>query len=583
MGYDSAMRHSMEGGAAFSPYSANVGGYGSPQRGAYAGDGLGVTWVEDLEPKCSLWKYKCPLSEIRELDSVNSKYSDEFTVAGVPWRMHLQQRTDQQTGAVYLAIHLQCVHTHQGGTYGHFKISIVNRDPEKSKGKNFHCHFKKPGSAWGLHHFVKLEQLLNPDHGFIERNDGAVDTVGIEILLKVIDPGVDGTYVFGQLPKPTKSASNKQVINAKLQWPEEEFTDMSFVLSTGEAIRAHKCIISTRTPAFLDGDTDTVTLPDRMNRTVFELFLRYTYAEELPDGRQDPETLIDLYQLAAEHGFVGLARKCLDVVQPLITGRNVLELIASDNVLDIINDSDKTTDSPLQLIFLRVLTSSYDELIQDPRFDNIPGKLNRKLSLIMRSKADLGDITFNPATPERSLSQDMNTLVKNGVFSDMEVTLPQGKTLALHKVVLMNRASQTQHWEGNSYRFPDKEEYAFTDETYTSFFEAMYRGTIEAEGEVITPELITLTLKMDGELALTNPDLKKESEIWITANNCLPLYVLAVKHEVQSLADTAKAMLAKSFLEKVREEPDQVWRLMEELSKEGLLELFKSFSQHLLH
>ena len=186
-------------------------------------------------------------------------------------------------------------------------------------------------------------------------------------------------------------------------------------------------------------------------------------------------------------------------------------------------------------------------------------------------QADLGEIAFNPLIQERTLSQDLNTLAKAGsAYSDMEVILPGGTSMPLHKVVLMNRAQQTQHWEvcekqafctqnihhtapqGASYQFPSEEQYAFDDSTYRQFFESLYRGTLECEGgEHVTPELITLTLKMDGELELNNPDLKKEAEAYVTPQNCLELYVLAVKHEVQSLADTSKVLLSKTFLDKV--------------------------------
>eukprot|EP01063_Lacrimia_lanifica_P004001 TRINITY_DN12232_c0_g1_i1.p2 TRINITY_DN12232_c0_g1~~TRINITY_DN12232_c0_g1_i1.p2 ORF type:complete len:592 (+),score=268.61 TRINITY_DN12232_c0_g1_i1:58-1833(+) len=570
----------------YSPFGG--AGYASPHRSGksqYMAEGLGMSLVEELEPKCSLWRYRCPVSEIRELDSVNSKYSDEFSVAGVPWRMHLQQRTDQQNGVVYLAVHLQCVSTHANGTYGHFKISVNNRDAEKSKGKNFHCHFKKAGSAWGLHHFIQIERLLNSEVGFIERFEVApgqiIPCVSIEILLKVIDPGVDGTYVFGQLPKPSKSSSSKPKINARLQWPAEEHTDMQFSLSSGEVIRAHKCIISTRCPKFFqdDAEVDSIAL-EKTNKVVFELFLRYVYSEEVPEGRLEPETLIEVYQLAAEHGFVNLAKKCLELVQPLITGRNVLDMIASPTVLEVLTDPE---DSPLQLIFLRVLTTNYDDLIQDFRFETIPGKVHRKLSLIMRSKADLGEIAFNSAIVERTLSQDLNALAKSGSYSDMEVILPGGASMPLHKVVLMNRATLTQHWEGAAYQFPGEEQYSFDDDTYRHFFESMYRGTIESEeGDAVTPELITLTLKMDSELGLNNPELKRECDAYVTAQNCLELYVLSVKHEVQALTDTSKVLLAKNFLDKVRHQPDQVWRLVDELPRHGLLELFRGHTSHLL-
>eukprot|EP00755_Sulcionema_specki_P018815 Sspe_Gene.67854::Locus_40019_Transcript_1_1_Confidence_1.000_Length_1186::g.67854::m.67854 len=367
-------------GHSYSPYSA---GYASPPRKGYHAEGLGITKVEDLEPKCSLWRYRCPIAEIQDLQSVNSKYSDEFVVADVPWRVHLQQRTDPQTSVMYLAIHLQCVTTQAGGTYGHFKISVVNRDYEKSKGKNFHCHFKKPGSAWGLHHFIQLERLLNSDVGFVERYETQhgeiIPCVVIEILLKVIDPGLDGTYVIGQLPKPSRALHSRPSVNARLQWPDEDFADITFRTVDGE-IRAHKCIVASRCPRLMEGEGDAVELPPSINRAVFEMFLKYVYTEDSPEPHMaNPEMLIDLYGLAHENEYYQLAEKCLSMVGPLITPHNVLELVLKKRV-------ELERDGTLQIVFLRVLTTHYDQLIEDPRFEEIPGKMNRKMSLIMRSK-----------------------------------------------------------------------------------------------------------------------------------------------------------------------------------------------------
>ena len=137
--------------------------------------------------------------------------------------------------------------------------------------------------------------------------------------------------------------------------------------------------------------------------------------------------------------------------------------------------------------------------------------------------------------------------------------------------------------QGSSHQLPAGPEYEFSDSTYVQFFEALYRGTIDSpQGEPLTPELITLTLKMDEELQLTNPNLRKECEAAIGPQSSLPLYVLASKHQVPSLADTSKALLSRSFLDKLREEPERVWEFMEELSKQGIMDLFKAFTQHII-
>eukprot|EP01065_Artemidia_motanka_P032929 TRINITY_DN3990_c0_g1_i1.p1 TRINITY_DN3990_c0_g1~~TRINITY_DN3990_c0_g1_i1.p1 ORF type:complete len:576 (+),score=221.00 TRINITY_DN3990_c0_g1_i1:75-1802(+) len=565
----------------YSPYAIN-----SPSTMQAGGECMGIRKVEDLEHKCALWRYRCTENEIRDLEHVNSKYSDEFIVADVPWRVHLQQRTDPQTNVLYLAVHLQCVHTQQGGTYGHFKLTICNRENEKSKGKNFHCHFKKPGSAWGLHHFIQMDRLLGAEGGFTERFEDpssgqVIPCVVIDVLLKVIDPGLDGTYVIGQLPKPTRVLS-AVTVNAKLQWPVDREADLYFQFASGgQPLAAHRCVVQARCPKLMeqeerqeDASKLVVNLPEHMTRDVFEMFLRFVYTEEGPEGKgAGAHVLIDLYRLASDAEYYTLAEKCLLLAAPLVSAQNVLELISTRH-------SDH--DEPLNIVFLRVLAAHYDQLIEDPSYEEIPGKLNRKLQLVMRGKETLGDVRL-PHDQGRTLSNDLGNLVRHETYADIDVMLPgSGQAIRLHKVVLQNRAVACSKWQGPTYEFPNDQEYCFSDESYRAFFAALYRGTLEStDGSQVTPELIALTLKMDEDLQLTG-DLRKECDAWVSPQNCLPLYVLSQRHNVMQLSETSKALLARSFMDKMRSEPDHVWQLLNELPRDGVLSLFKSFANHML-
>lgn len=200
----------------------------------------GVSKIADFDSTCALWRYRCPVADIEQLPVLGSKYSPEFVVGGVPWRIHLQQRTETESQRVYLAVHLQCLTQNPAGTYGHFKLTVCNEQPEGAKSKNFHCHFKKSGSAWGLHHFILLDRLLQPDAGFIyfgTSSDGAFQdfsspgrtsgarraTAGgagmappcivIDALIRVVEPDADGTYNLGTLPKVDQLQQQQQPLS----------------------------------------------------------------------------------------------------------------------------------------------------------------------------------------------------------------------------------------------------------------------------------------------------------------------------------------------------------------------------------
>eukprot|EP00758_Cryptobia_borreli_P004006 Tbor_TRINITY_DN4119_c0_g1::TRINITY_DN4119_c0_g1_i1::g.26441::m.26441 len=405
--------------------------------------------LEKFSESCALLRYHVPIDVIEGLQFEGSKYSPEFDVGDIPWRMHLQHRA-APTNEVYLAVHLQCLGA--VGAYGHFRIVVCNRDPAAAKAKTFHCHFKKSGSAWGLHHFIQLDKLLNPDFGYINESFGEsgrrMHTIAIDVVVKVLQPGPDGTYALGNLPpspktfllraatntsihhqSPIRSGSNTMVnqdhsklsihvtgnpysylphsqftnqgrdlaiiqdpasnlhIKAPLVFPYEHLEslcDMSFD-DNGSKIMAHRCVIAARMAAIIPEELmpleEGITIPIGDSIDVFTAFLRYVYTEDYPEqGVLRPEALLDLYLLGSRCQFYDLCGVCLKYVRLLLTAENILPIVLTKYSIG---------DEVLNALYLRVLLDNYDSLIQDKRFEDIPGHLFRRLSLILREKERL--------------------------------------------------------------------------------------------------------------------------------------------------------------------------------------------------
>jgi len=550
--------------------------------------------VEDIEPKCSLFRYRCPISDVIDLEHTNSKYSPEFSIGGVLWRVHLQQRVEPQTNQNYLAAHLQCLTQAPGGTYGHFKISVVNRDPEKSKGKNFHCHFKKSGSAWGLHHFILLDRLLDPNGGYIEVVEatparGALPSRGtpcivIEILLKVIDPDLDGTYVLGTLPKSLKSAAVQPLTSVvshtlgALPYPfDDKLCDATVTATEGRGIKIHKCVFLARCPKILQTDSPEGVYRINVGFDTLASFVRYIYTAEGPECRPDarPEGLLELYHLATGSELFHLGELCIHQLSPLINSDNALRLATRRADMD---------DETLQNMFLRVLVAVYDQIIEDQMFENLPGKLNRRLSMLIRSKDQLPPLNF--PKQRHTLSAQLGQLVESAAAADFELKFPNG-SINVHRFMLSARSglfNQTlaQNKGSTSYSFPQSADFSFSLATWQRFVVSMYRGTllegpagqIQAREREIGPEEITLMMKMSDFLGL-DPNLRRECEASINSNNCLRLFILSEKHDIPKLKEATSRMVVSSFLDRVKADPG-VWDVIGQMNQPTLLSLFKS-------
>ena len=591
-------------------------------------DNSTVYKVADLEPKCALWRFRCPLSQLQDLHHNNSKYSPDFMVANVPWRFHIQLRQDPSTSVMFLAIHLQCLTNDDRGTFGHFKLTVVNQHYDTSKEKTFHCHFKKYGSAWGLHHFIEYDRITNPSAGFIDfASSGSYDgfanefdlggrrqvfgsaaesCIVIDGLIRVMDPESDGTYPLGNLPSKntvrgssTNTASNSRspqntrgqqqgngaltVTNssggaqpqppyAVLQYPyEDALCDMTISLVNNTRVACHRCIIACRVPRLIPDDMNplpegAVIVVDALME-VFRVFLRYVYTEEPPErGTLRPEYLLDLYMMAMRHELFGLAEACIVQVVPLLTHENILPIIASRYA---------PTDETLNALYLRVLLSSYDRLIEEEHFENLPGQLNRHLSLIMRGKEPLPNIQCPKA--KSNLSSNLGLLAESGVYSDYELVLHDGTHIRCHRVVLASRSLQFNQafYKNDPSALPrvNSQDFAFNAIAWSRFLVSLYRGT-SAPLKEMSPEDVVLVWKMTDALGLDGR-LRRESEPFINPTSAMRIMVYSEKHNVAKLRDVALRMVAANFPQRLRSDPS-MWDLIAELPHGPLLNLFRT-------
>lgn len=626
-----------------------------------AHNGLFVQKVDEIGEQCELWRLLVPLRDVEELRSVSSKYSPDFTVAGVPWRIHLQIRTDAQTNTAYLAVHLQYLGQQPSGTFAHFMITVCNISQDAAKQKTFHCHFKKMASAWGLHHFIALDKLLAPNSGFIDYGvDGNSPSIVIDVVLRVLEPDQEGAYQLGALPQPVGgggaagAGGRHQHHNQRQQPPQQQpplgfssnigggggaaggsrssipppqqherggvvppaaaaaassssshggggafhqdqlppapsqseplqfpydeaLCDMAFSLQGGVMIKAHRCIISCRTPG-LAPQVDGRPLPkDSVVEVaavaeVFRSFLRYVYTEQPPERTAlRPEYMVDLYLLAMEHDLVGLAEHTLHHVSNLLTPENLLPIIAS---------RFDANDEMLNAVYLRSLTSMYDRIIEDPNFESLPGPLNRRLSLVLRGKEGLPSISF-PRARIVPLSTHLGLLAESGNFWDYEIPASEGQPVKAHAFVLASRsvAFNQAFYKRVSGAAPSAmpnltgEDFAFSRAAWSRFIAALYRGTIEQTRD-INAEDVAIIWKANDTLGLDGK-LRKETEIYITNEAATRLLVYSERYQVAKLKEISLRMSASSFRENMRRDPS-LWEVVAELNQPALLALFRA-------
>ncbi|KAG5476270.1 hypothetical protein LSCM4_05250 [Leishmania orientalis] len=634
-----------------------------------------VEAVELFSESSARYRYRVPVSVLRELQYEVSRYSSEFHVGGWFWRFHIQERAAE--GQRFLALHLQsCT---PGAVSVHFKLTAVcMRDPLQSRSKTFHCTFKKAGSAWGLHQFIAMEQLLHPESGFVYTvQETGTRCVDFEVMMQVENGTDDGRAppvrsatrsvtptrsvtsagMNGERISPSRGPSlrpvggrgsgipvglhsrrsyspgqhsagalvpmeggvgqsatsvgaglrrgfysdanggqmmaldnnstvggggsrapGSNIVRAPLTYPFEHLEalcDMSFDVQ-GVRVKAHRCVIGARMQPLLPeqmlplqvGCIVAIAVP----LDVFTTFLRYVYTEEYPEsGVLPPESLLDLYLLAAACEFFDLSAVCIRYVRPLLTPENILPI-----VLTRYNAADEVLTS----LYLHVLLDNYDTLIQDRQFEEIPGHLFRRLSLILYRKETVPNAPIPPM--KNTLGKQLAWLAESGEYSDYEwVVGPHQYVVHAHRYIVACRCvlfsqAMNPRSPGPLPSFATKE-FDFSLRSWQKLLLGMYRRHLDTARD-FSAEDIAIIFKMQQVLVMDG-QLKREAEEAFTNANALRLLIYAVKHQIPELHERAVHYVVCNFNAMIRNDP-QAWELISELPHAAVVSLFRTVTEY---
>ncbi|KAF5222457.1 hypothetical protein ECC02_004497 [Trypanosoma cruzi] len=585
-----------------------------------------IETVEVVSENGARFRYHCPVKLLRNMSLDASHYSPQFTVGGYTWRLHLQRRATAASGEEFLSIHLQsCTNA---AVVAQFKLLLqCYEDPPSSKGHIFRCTFKKSGSAWGMNEFIPMWRLIQQENGFVYEDEGSGALYfDIDVLLKIVDangqsygnggfetnvlPGRSSSppaqFNFHQDPNralsrmrspmeyrgvgPTRSTSarghlivapengfivggGQAVVRAPLLYPFEHLealTDMTFDIQ-GVRMKAHRCVIAARMRPLLPENVlplqpgCVVTIA--VTADVFSAFLRYVYTEECPQqGVLPPEALLDLYLLSSACEFYELSGVCLNFVRPLLTNENILHI-----TLTRYNAGDEV----LNALYLRVLLENYDFLIQDPKFEEIPGHLFRRLSLILRDKEPVPQVTI--PTSKNTLGRQLAWLAESGEYSDMELVVgPKHLIVKAHRYILASRCvlfSQAIN-PRSSVAVPPftAAEFDFSQRSWQKLLIGIYRHHLESYRD-FSAEDVAIVFKMHSVFGMDG-HLKREADEAFNHQNALRLLIYAVKHQVPELHERGISYVASNFNALIQNDP-QAWELVSELPQHAVLALFR--------
>lgn len=351
----------------------------------------------------------------------------------------------------------------------------------------------------------------------------------------------------------------------------ESLCDMTFD-AQGVRIKAHRCVIAARMKPLLPaqvlplqpGCVVAIAVP----LDVFTTFLRYVYTEEVPEkGVLSAELLLDLYLLSFACEFYDMCAVCLQFVRPMLTPQNILPIVLTRY---------NAADDVLTALYLNVLLDHYDALIQDPKFEEIPGHLFRKLSLIMYRREEI----HSPPIPQMkvSLAKQLAALAETGEYADVEwIVGPQHYVIRAHRFILASR-STTFALSVNPQQFAPlpnltTPEFDFSLRSWRKLLIGIYQRHLDTELD-FSAEDITIVFKMHSILALDG-HLKKEADGAFSSQNALRVLVYAVKHQLSELQERALRYVASHFAEMARTDP-QVWELIGELPQSSIVSLMRS-------
>lgn len=379
------------------------------------------------------------------------------------------------------------------------------------------------------------------------------------------DPAVQENVVRNPFPRAALSYPFEHL---------EALCDMTFDVQ-GVRVKAHRCVIGVRMKPLLPeqmlplqvGCVVAIAVP----LEVFTTFLRYVYTEEVPErGVLSAESLLDLYLLSSACEFYDLCDVCLQFVRPVLTVNNILSVVLTRY---------NAADDVLTALYLQVLLDYYDVLIQDPKFEEIPGHLFRRLSLILYQKETIRPATVPPM--KQSLGKQLSALAESAEYSDIEWPVgPQKYLIRGHRFILASRSMAFAQAMNPKQPTPlpnvTTADFDFSLRSWRKLLIAIYQRHLDTDVD-FSAEDVTIVFKMHTVLGLDG-QLKNEADSAFSHQNALRVLVYAVKHQLSDLHDRAMHYVASNFAAMARSDP-QVWELINELPQPAVVNLMRCVTE----
>ncbi|XP_055343045.1 speckle-type POZ protein B-like [Paramacrobiotus metropolitanus] len=179
------------------------------------------------------------------------------------------------------------------------------------------------GETWGFRRFIQRNTLFDPKNGFLQSSDRLTVKINLDIIRAIRD----------EVAKPARNPLLADGLQEGLQvlYKTMPHSDVTFVCSDGSHVKAHKAILSARSPVFaamLSHDlseqrTNTIDLKD-IPKDVLETFLSLVYtgvSTTLDEHAGSILVLAERYQLT------DLKEKSVDALRKKMCAGNAADLL----------------------------------------------------------------------------------------------------------------------------------------------------------------------------------------------------------------------------------------------------------------
>lgn len=224
----------------------------------------------------------------------------------------------------YMSLYLVLASSNRVEVLTKFELSILNTQGEKMHTMDSEKVDKFiPGGVWGFRKFVKLDFLLNKDHGLL-----ADDNLTLLCEGTFAEDRVNLSGPSGELKPELPESKICEDFGALFET--QKFSDVTLSVG-GKDLLVHKLILAARSPVFAamfkhemaESKQNRVTIQD-VDYDVLREMLMYIYTGKSPNLESMAE---DLLALADKYDLGGLKAMCETVLCSSITVENAANLL----------------------------------------------------------------------------------------------------------------------------------------------------------------------------------------------------------------------------------------------------------------